>query len=160
MSYEKMEIIPFCSILSEALSKIAKRLITMGVVVRWSSEMESVKNQFGKLIELLSVDNLQGVEKDVIVIHLRNPKDVTYFSALNRFHGALTRARVATYIFVELTLIPTPFMSFSSIKGFGNTHLWTKITKHAINNSLINPVCDTSHRTLTKLISKENVNNN
>ncbi|XP_070490632.1 uncharacterized protein [Chironomus tepperi] len=96
----------FCMKLCEILPKN----VSIGIVNGFPSQRDKNRIKLDsndRRIECLAVETMQGFEKDVIILTLRNTE--TYFMHnFNRINVALTRARKALYICSNMNMILYP----------------------------------------------------
>ena len=108
----------FCLKLCEILPKN----VSIGIVNGFPSQRDKNRNKLGthdRRIECLAVETIQGIEKDVIILTLRNTE--TYFMHnFNRISTALTRARKAVYVCSNMNMILYPVRIFKAFKIMKN----------------------------------------
>lgn len=96
----------FCTKLCE----IMPRNVSIGIVNGFPSQRDKSRSKLDtndRRIECLAVETMQGIEKDVIILTLRNTE--TYFMHnFNRINVAMTRARKALYVCSNLNMIQCP----------------------------------------------------
>lgn len=85
----------FCLKLCELLPKSLSIGIINGFVSRKHNLQSKLRNDHR--IEFLTVENNHGVEKDVIIVTLRDHES-NFMHCFNRLNVAMTRARKALYI--------------------------------------------------------------
>ncbi|KAL7048207.1 hypothetical protein ACKWTF_003262 [Chironomus riparius] len=104
--YISDEINYFCMKLCEILPKT----VSIGIVNGFPSQRDKSRIKLDtndRRIECLAVETIQGIEKDVIILTLRNTE--TYFMHnFNRINVAMTRARKALYICSNMNMILYP----------------------------------------------------
>lgn len=87
--------------------------VKIGLIIRTTVQRDTIKrelsrNKYDDHIEVFSIDNLQGIEKDIIILAIIESSDIIYLSCLNRLNNAMTRARSAFYIAGRSSIIQTP----------------------------------------------------
>lgn len=92
--------------------------VTIGIIMRTTCQRDFIKkelysrNNFFGGIEVFSIDHIQGLQKDIIILGIVERPDVIYLSCLNRLNSAMTRARSAFYIAGCSSIFQTPVRSF------------------------------------------------
>lgn len=91
--------------------------VTIGIIMRTTCQRDFIKkelysrNNFFGDIEVFSIDHIQGLQKDIIILGIVERPDVIYLSCLNRLNSAMTRARSAFYIAGCSSIFQTPVRS-------------------------------------------------
>ena len=108
----------FCKGIFLKLCKLQKEKgvnVTIGIIVRTTNQRDAIKNELLCInntgIEVFSVDNIQGIQKDITILGIVERPDVIYLSCLNRLNSAMTRARRAFYIAGRSSIFQTPVRS-------------------------------------------------
>ena len=102
----KDEINIFCMKLCEILPKS----VSIGILNGFPSQRDKSKmrlNTEDSRIECLAVETIQGIEKDVIILTLRNTESY-FMHNFNRINVALTRAKKALYVCSNMNMILYP----------------------------------------------------
>lgn len=84
---------------------------SIGVIIRTTKQRDKIQTELKKYydrIEVYSIDNIQGIQKDIIILLIADCKDIIYLSCLNRLNNVMTRARRAFYIAVPSHILKTP----------------------------------------------------
>ena len=92
------------------LCEILPKTVSIGIVNGFPSQRDKSRIKLDtndRRIECLAVETIQGIEKDVIILTLRNTE--TYFMHnFNRINVAMTRARKALYVCSNMNMILYP----------------------------------------------------
>lgn len=75
----------------------------IGIIIRKSEQKRIFREVIKKRhhhqnVNIYHIDQLIGLEKDIIIVGLINESDILYLSQLNRLNMALTRAKYAVFI--------------------------------------------------------------